>query len=86
MGSYSTGKMLGWEEIDDESGLNFNEEIENIQAYAFKWKNENNYNRDHGVAKVVFTEFGDEYERFFVCEVSIEEENLVLKFEGYRQL
>lgn len=86
VGSYSTGKMLGWEEIDDESAFNFDEEVDHTHAYAFKWKYENNYNRDHGVADVVFIEFGDEYERFFVCEVSIEEEDLVLKFEGYRQL
>jgi hypothetical protein len=52
IGSYSTGKMLGWEEIDDESAFNFDEEVDNVQAYAFKWKYENNYNRDHGVEKV----------------------------------
>lgn len=84
VGSYSTGKMLGWEEIDDESAFNFEEEVDYTQAYAFKWKYENNYNRDHGVAKVVFTEFGEECERYFKCIVTIESENLELKYEGYR--
>lgn len=84
LGSYSTGKMMGWEEIEDESPFNFDKEVDNIKAYAFKWKYENNYNRDHGVADVVFIEFGEECERYFKCTVTMESENYELKYEGYR--
>ena len=86
-GSYSSGKMIGWHEVDKEIANDFdiNQDDDLIHAYEFKWKFENSYDNVVGKADILFIEYGDECERFFTCIVNVASQGLELKYEGYKE-
>lgn len=86
-GSYSTGKIIGWHEVDKEIAFDFdiNQDDDLIHAYEFKWKFENSYDNVVGKADVLFIEYGDECDRFFTCIVNVASQELELKYEGYKE-
>lgn len=86
-GSYSTGVTWNWEEIDSDISLDFDisSDYESIRIQQFKWRYENSYDKNKGEATVLFIEFMDGCEHFFTCEVRLKSEDLVLRYEGYRE-
>lgn len=87
IGTYSTGVMYNWEEVDNDVAFDFDitNDDENVHAYEFKWKFENSYNKDKGEANVLFIDFLDGCDHYFICVVTIKTKDLVLRYEGYRE-
>lgn len=86
-GTYSTGVTWNWEEVDSDISLDFDisSDYESVRIQQFKWRYENSYDKDKGEATVLFIEFMDGCEHFFTCEVRLKSEDLVLRYEGYRE-
>ncbi len=87
VGTYSTGVMYNWEEVDNDVAFDFEitKDDQSVHAYEFTWKFENSYDKDKGQAEVLFIDFMDECDHYFICVVTIKAKDLVLRYEGYRE-